>query len=551
MEVFFASCGLGSGGLGPILGLVPSESLLGLALVDLPRWAIEVGFALYVVIVTVFIVLERRRPTATLALLLALVFLPLVGLIVYLFFSRQRVRRRVRQRERRPIRPVDATQNLANLEELPPGLTEAQRGLVRLALRTSAAPLRRAERVVLLPTASAAFAAIEAAVTAAERYIHCEFYIWRDDETARRITALLCARARDGVRVRVLIDALGSLGLASEHFAELREAGGRVAVFGRLRVPLPFRLGRINFRNHRKLMTVDGHFGLVGGLNVGNEYLDPDGTKDRWRDLDAQLEGDAVLGLDAIFLEDWLASTGEVLDLEGERPAPAAAFDGRRPLPRALPWRSAKAEDALRRAESANPFVGMPDRPVRSSGPLVQVIPSGPDRQVVSVIAAQFSAAIASAYRRAWIVTPYLVPDEPLLLILRTAALRGVDVRLLVPRPALNDQPLVAFAARTYYDELLDAGCRIFEYELGMLHAKYLIVDDVCAIGSANMDIRSFYLNYEVTAMFYDENVTRQLAEIFEGDLRFAKELGAHDMSTGGFFRRLAEAFARVLSPLL
>lgn len=527
-------------------------TLLALALdLDLPRWVIEVAFAAYVLVVTVFVVLERRRPTATLALLLALVFLPLVGLLAYLLFSRERVRRRERQRERRPIRPVDATHNLANLDQLPVGLTEAQRGLVRLALRTAAAPLRRSERVALLPTAASAHAAFVAAIEAAEQYVHCEFYIWNDDATGRRITRLLTARARAGVRVRVLVDVLGTIGLPTEHFAELLAAGGRVASFGRLRLRLPMRMGGINFRNHRKIMTVDGRVGFVGGLNVGDEYLDPNGIKDRWRDLDAQLEGDAVLGLEAIFLEDWLSATGEVLDLEGEHPEPAAKFDGRRPLPKPRPWRRARHAHAKRRAEEANPFVGMAERPARSEGPLVQVIPSGPDRRVVSVIAAQFSAAIASANRRAFIATPYLVPDEPLLLILRTAALRGVDVRLLVPRPALNDQRLVAMAARSYYEELADAGCRIFEYELGMLHAKYLIVDDVCAIGSANMDIRSFHLNYEVTAMFYDEHVTAQLAEIFEGDLRFAREIGTADLGNTGFFRGLAESFARVLSPLL
>jgi cardiolipin synthase len=516
---------------------------------EAPLWALEIASVAWVIVVTVFVVLERRRPTATLALLLALVFLPIVGLLAYLLFSRSRLWRRRRMRERREVHPVDDTHRVASLDELPSDLPPAQAGLVRLGLRSAAAPLRHADAVTLLPTAAEAFAAFEAAIRGAQRFIHCQFYIWLDDKIGRRITAMLTERARAGVRVRVLYDHVGSLRLPPSHFDALREAGGEVAIFGRLRVP-SFRLGRgrLNFRNHRKIMTVDGDVGLLGGLNVGDVYLDPEGDDSRWRDLQVRINGDAVLGLDAIFLEDWLHTTGEVVDLEGERPL---AHNSPGPAPkRPRRWRGGGRATAGVSA-SEGPFADVANRPIESVGPLLQIIPSGPDRENVSVIGAQMTAAIAVATRRAWIATPYLVPDEPLLLVLRTAALRGVDVRMLVPTPEHNDSPLVALASRSYYEELLETGCRIFEYHRGMLHAKYLVLDDVCAVGSANMDIRSFYLNYEVTAMFYDSHVTGRLAEIFDGDLASAHEVELAEIRDPTFVRRLLESFARVLSPLL
>ena len=512
------------------------------------RWLLELAFVVYAVAVTAFVVLERRRPSATLALIMALIFVPVVGMAAYLLFSRQRVRRRLRQRQRRAVNPVDGTRNVANLEDLPEGLPPLQAGLVRLALRTAAAPLRRADDIELLTEPEQTLEAMCSAIRSAQRSVHLEFYIWRDDESGRIITDLLAERARAGVKVRVLYDHLGSLSLGSGHFAALREAGGEVAIFGPLRLPVRLGRSRVNFRNHRKIMTIDGQIGFVGGLNIGDEYLGKRAAEVGWRDLFVRLEGDAVVGLEATFLEDWLSTTGEVVDLAGSRPAEAAGIDGRQPA-RARPWhRRHPGEKALQRA---NPFAPLPDRPVISSGPLVQVIPSGPDIPVTSAIAAQFSAAIATAQYRAWIATPYLIPDEPLMLILRTAALRGVDVRILVPEPRKNDQPLVAIASRSYYDELIEVGCRVFEYQPGMLHSKYLIVDEVSAIGSANMDVRSFHINYEITAMFYDAAVTARLAEVFEGDLEQAEEITARSRVGLALTSRLAESFARVLSPLL
>jgi cardiolipin synthase len=530
--------------------MIASSMPLQGTLFDLPLWVIEVAFVIYALTVSTLVVLERRRPTATLALVLALVFVPVAGLVGYLLLS-QRVRRRRRRRMRRPINPVDDTRDVASVDELPADLSGRARGLVRLALESAAAPLRHSDAVALLPTPKAAFEAFAQAINEAERTIHCQFYIWRDDAAGRRLTAMLTERAAAGIKVRVLYDHLGSFSLPSSHFDALREAGGQVGVFGRLRVPLRLSWLRFDFRNHRKLMTVDGRRGFLGGLNVGDEYLDPRTDGRRWRDLAVDVRGDAVVGLEAIFLEDWLASTGEIVDLQGMRALKPERFDPRRPLPKDRPWQRRRARAARARAEAASPFVPRPDTPVTSAGPLLQVIPSGPDLPVVSVIAAQLSAAIASATERVWLATPYFVPDEPLLFNLRIAALRGVDVRIMVPAHEHNDVRLVAWAARSYYDEVLAAGARLFEYKRGMLHSKYLIADELCAIGSANMDVRSFHINFEVTAMIYDRGVADALAEVFTGHLSRALEVRAESRRNLALHARLGEAFARMLSPLL
>lgn len=487
------------------------------------RWLIELLTIVYVISITGFVVLERRRPVSTMAWLLALIFVPVVGLLAYLVFGRLRVRRRLRMRARRAVHPTVATSQLAPLETPVSSLDEPLRGLVRLALNSTAAPLRRCDRVVLLPDPEQAYAAMEAAMRAAERFILIESYIWRDDNLGRRWIDLLCERARAGVRVRLLYDDFGCIGTAEALFDRLRQAGGEALPFG----PLVFKLrwpGTINFRNHRKIVVVDGVVGFTGGLNVGDEYVGRGPDARPWTDLQLELTGDAVLGLHALCLEDWLAATGETVGLDPDDP---------------------KIESQILRELHERPAT-------HSSGPMVQIIPSGPDLPPGLGIEAMFVAAIATASERCWIATPYFVPDDPLNLALKSAALRGVDVRILVPLPRNNDSKVVSLAARSFYDECLEAGCRIYEFLPGMLHAKYLLVDrTVAAIGSANMDVRSFHINFEVTAMLYDREVTDRLAEVFRGHLARALEVRPEARRQLRLHSRLGEAFARMLSPLL
>jgi len=492
--------------------------------------AVELALIAYVVFAVVSIVLERRRPTATLAWILVLVLLPVVGLVAYLLIGRRKARRSRRSRRRRGLRPTEATAEIANLERSPADLAPQVRGLLRLALTRAAGPVRRADEVQILSRPRDPFAALERAIAGAEHRIHMQFYIWRGDDTGARMIELLSERAAAGVKVRLLYDDFGSIGTPLSHFEPLRRAGGEVARYGAVKLRFARPRGRLDFRNHRKLLCIDGALGFTGGLNIADEYRGTTRSGRVWNDVLVRMTGDAVLGLEAVFIEDWLVATNELVELHSDLPD----------------------------AGTEPPMAEHPSTPMVSTGPLVQIVQSGPDQAPdgrddnASVIAATFVAAIGTALERVWIATPYFIPDEALTLILQTAALRGVDVKILVPNLSDNDRRFVGLAARSYYDELLAAGCEIHEYTPGMLHSKYMVVDDtIAAIGSANMDVRSLYLNYEVTAMFYDRGVCSELAEVFVDDIRDGRRVEATDRALIPMRWRFAEGVARIMSPLL
>jgi cardiolipin synthase len=498
--------------------------------------AVELVLVVYGLVTAVTIILERRRPTATLAWLLVLILLPVLGLVIYWVIGRRKVRRSRRMRRRRRLDPIAATASIATLRESPSDLGPQLRGLIRLALERSAAPLRRADAVELLADPGVAFDAIEQAITGAQHRIHALFYIWRDDATGERLMDLLCERARAGVKVRLLVDDFGSIATPLRHFRRLVAAGGHVARFAPLKLRIARHRHRVDFRNHRKLVCIDGELGFCGGLNVGDEYRGLTREGRVWTDLFVRMRGDAVLGLEAVFVEDWLTATDELIELWSDLP-----------------------ELELERLGAGQSMATRPSAPMRSRGPLIQVIPSGPDQRPsklhddnASVLASTFVAAIGGALERVWIATPYFVPDSALTQVLMAAALRGVDVQLLVPNQRDNDSRLVALAAASYYDVLLDAGCTIYEYRPGMLHSKSMVIDETLAvIGSANMDVRSLYLDFEVTTLFYDRDVTHQLAAIFERDREQGDAVSLAARSELGLGRRLLEGVARLLSPLL
>lgn len=498
--------------------------------------AVELLLVVYGIFTAITILLERRRPSATVAWLLALVLLPVIGLLVYWVIGRRKVRRTRRMRRRRGLDPVEATAAIATLRESPADLGPQLRGLIHLALERAAAPLRRADEVELLGGPGQAFAAMEDAIRSAEHRIHALFYIWRDDATGERLLALLCERARAGVKVRLLVDDFGSIATPLRHFRALERAGGRVARFAPLKIRLARQRHRVDFRNHRKLVCIDGELGFCGGLNVGDEYRGVTREGRIWTDLFVCMRGDAVLGLEAVFVEDWLSATEELIELWSDLP-----------------------ELELERLGAGQSMVARPSAPMRSRGPLIQVIPSGPDQRPTklhddnaSVLAATFLAAIGGALERVWIATPYFVPDTALAQVLAATALRGVDVQILVPNQRDNDSRLVAYAAASYYDALLDVGCKIYEYQPGMMHSKSMVIDETLAvIGSANMDVRSLYLDFEVTTLFYDRGVTQQLAALFERDRAQGRLVTLEDRAAIKLGRRLLEGTARLLSPLL
>ncbi|HZX80143.1 MAG TPA: cardiolipin synthase [Lysobacter sp.] len=452
------------------------------------------GWVAYLLGLGLWIVLQKREPAATLAWLISLAALPYLGFVVYYVFGPQRIRRqrlrRGRARERMPAAPESSS--------LPPDALE----LARLGQATTRLPAASATDVRLLVDGAAKYDALVEAIATAQDHVHVEYYIYEPDRTGTRLRDALIERARAGVKVRLLLDAVGSAKMRRQFLAPLVEAGGEVAWFH----PMLARWHRpwLNLRSHRKIVIVDGCVAFTGGINVTDEQ-DERLRADAYRDLHLRLEGEVVGLLQQVFLEDWIYATGQ-------------------------------------RAPS------MPRVACEPGAIAAQVLVSGPDGPWEAIHRLHVSA-IHAARRRVWLATPYFVPGEAAMMALTSAALAGLDVRLLVPRR--SDSRLVTFATRSYFDDLLAAGVRIHEYGPRLLHTKALLCDDDMAIiGSANFDHRSFRLNFEVSMLFRDAGIAASLEALLQHDMAQAPRVRREGRQ--GFWRvRLPEALARLMSPLL
>ncbi|MCB9728620.1 MAG: cardiolipin synthase [Deltaproteobacteria bacterium] len=461
-----------------------------------------------------FLMVQRREPAATLAWLMTLMFLPVAGILLFWMFGSQRARRRTHHARRVSERVQGMLAAHASLHPRALDAVTADprtASMLALAVRTTHSAMSTDNRVDVLFNGAATYRSMIAAISEARHHIHMLFYIFQPDDTGRAMRDHLVRRARDGVQVRVLLDGVGSLRLPHEFWAPLRAAGGEIAIYGP--VGQLFRLrrrDRVDFRNHRKILVIDGAIGFTGGINVGREYLGLDPNIGHWRDTHLRVEGPAALSLARTFTEDWYEATKVLLD------------------------------DAA--------FYPDPDPTVVGDAPVL-IVDSGPDQRW-SALHRLYARAIMAARQRVWITSPYFVPDPVIEHAMITAALSGVDVRLLLP--SRSDHLLVSLAARGYYPDLLAAGVQIHEYARGFVHAKTLVVDEwVATVGSANMDIRSFRLNFELNAFVFGTRVSRELASQFLEDLAHALPVDAEAHRAPPYVRRLILSGARLLSPLL
>lgn len=474
----------------------------------LPLWALLV-YDLLVLGVIVMAIVRRRSFTSTLAWIFAIIAIPGFGVLAYLLLANPRVAktRRAKRAATRELRRHRRPRSRNAETSAPVRLNAAERSILRLTEKLSDRAPVDGNTVSLISSNLEAGRRIQSAVAAARRSIWAEYYMVKNDSTGREFLERLAARAREGLDVRLLYDAVGSWGIDATALARLREAGGHVEVF--LPINPLRRRWAVHLRNHRKLLVIDGSVAMTGGMNVGDEYS---GARHRprdlpWRDSLLLLEGPAAASLAEVFAEDWSFATGteELLDV----PAP---IDDER-------------------------------------GSLVSILPSGPDQEANANRLAYF-AGITLSVSRCWITSPYFIPDGPTNRALVTAALRGVDVRILLPEK--NDVRMMGPAARSYYSALVRAGARIFEYQPAMLHAKQMVVDGRwCLVGSANVDIRSFWLNFEISALVFDPTFAATVEAQFEKDLTESQEITAEILAGRGFWAALGEGIARLMSPLL
>ena len=473
-------------------------------------WLFSAGATLSEILAIGFVplvLLRKKEPSSTFAWILVLLTVPFVGVVLFWFLGRDRIRRPLRHRAavNAPMRSRigDRISGLfpaqeAERERLIEAQPEEQRGVMRLGARAGRGEIRAGNEVRILVGSQATWQAMLAAIEAATDHVHLELYILRADHIGRRFLAALEAAALRGVRVRLLYDGFGSAGLGPACRA-LRRAGGYATPF----FPLdPIRRAyTINLRNHRKLAVIDGRVGFCGGVNVGDEFTE-------WRDLHLQIRGPAVADLQAIFAEDWYF---------------------------------AERQDLV--ADAFFPELG------RAGEAVAQIVESGPDESIEAIHRLLF-AAIASARRKVWITTPYFVPDRAVLVALQTAAMRGVDVKLIVPRA--SNHRVTFHAGRAFYDELLAAGVHVHEFLGGMLHTKSMVVDGRFAtVGSANLDVRSFRLNFELIAVLYDAPNVAELERIFEEVLGKAEEVRLDAWRRRSFGTRIKEGLGRLFSPIL
>ncbi len=464
------------------------------------------------VIVAVLVVLDNRNPTKTIAWVVVLFVLPILGLILYFLvgknYRKEKIFSRKGLEDFERIRKLSDDQiiELQDDDYIENERVRSKLPIINLLLRNSKALLTRKNRVKILNNGKKTFSSIISDLEKARNHIHLEYYIIDDDKIGNDIKRILIRKANEGVKVRLIFDDVGCWRLGKKFLRSLESAG--VELFPFMPVRIPFLANRINYRNHRKIIVIDGRIGYVGGINIADRYIEGNEKIPFWRDTHLRIEGEAVNSLQIVFLIDWYFVSKKIISDRSY--FPKSRIQGKQ---------------------------------------LVQITASGPDSDWSSIMQAYFSA-ISTAQEYIYIAVPYFIPNESILTALKTVALSGVDVRLMVP--GNPDSFLAHNGTMSYVEELLEAGVRVFYYQKGFIHSKLIMVDDVFAsVGTANMDIRSFDDNFEVNALIYDEELCKELNNSFIEDISSCLEADLESHRNRSFRKKVIESFSRIFSPLL
>ncbi|MFD0712350.1 cardiolipin synthase [Paenibacillus sp. GCM10027626] len=468
---------------------------------------------LNLLLAAVVIFLERRNVGNTWAWLMVLLFLPVVGFFLYLLLGQNMSKAKlykISKRTTEVIKQIVDGQRKAYLHNEIVFKDQAMvpyRDLIYMNLTSGSALYTQDNEIDIYIDGKDKFDALLVSIAEAKSFIHLMYYIVRDDGIGRKLMDALTVKAKEGVQIRFLYDQIGSFGLPESYYKPLVDAGGEVAAFFPSKIP--YLNIRVNYRNHRKLAVIDGKVGYIGGFNVGDEYLGLDKRFGNWRDTHLQIRGSAVLQMQAQFFLDWNLASNKAIP-EDPSYFPVGFAHGK---------------------------VG------------IQIVSSGPnntDEQIKNAYIKMIHAAKESVC----IQTPYFIPDESVLNALRLAALSGVKVKLMIP--GNPDHKMVYWASFSYLGDLLEAGGHILLYDNGFLHAKSIVVDGkIASIGTANVDIRSFKLNFEANAIVYDSEAAAKLQRIFDEDLTHCRELTLAQYNARSRTQKLKESLTRLLSPIL
>lgn len=471
-------------------------------------WVNGIIYWVYVILVVscvVVVVKENRNPVRTLSWVIALIFLPVGGLIFYIFFGRSlRGERMISRMNKRKILTTMAPRHV-NLNTQ--NLSRSDRNLVKLARNVASSFYTVNNKIEIFTTGQEKFEALKRDLHGAKKSIFLQYYIFQDDTLGHEIAEILKQKAREGLEVRVIYDHVGSFSVRNRFFKDMNRAGVMTHPF--FRVTFPQFANRVNWRNHRKIVIIDGKIGYAGGMNIADRYVRrKKGGHADWRDTHFRLEGDIVESLVYSYVVDWnFRNKSEVMK-----------------FPKATPL------------DFTN-NVGM------------QFVTSGPTSQWDN-LALCFLKAISSATKSIYIQTPYFLPTEALQRALEAAALSKIDVRIMIPRK--SDSRMLQFASFSYVTRCLKAGIKVYLYNPGMLHAKAMIIDDnLVTAGSTNFDFRSFENNFECNLIIYDREVNARMRNIFFSDMGQCSKLSYAQWHQRPWWQRTMESCIRLVSPIL
>ncbi len=474
----------------------------------------------YLAIVVIFIIMENRDTSSTLAWILVFILFPIIGFFVYIFFGRNwkvvntRKKNKIKELQEKTysiVQQIEKEQNkyISRMQNI--DFADDVKRILHVSQKNSGSLLTVHNDIKILQNGNEKFEALERDLKRAKKFIHMEYFIWRDDKLTRRIRDILIKKAKEGVEIRIIYDPVGSLGTTLFHrgyFKQMRKVGIVAVPFFNTLSPL--RITTINYILHRKIVIVDGSIGYTGGMNMGQEYIDGGKSYESWRDTHVRLRGNAVPSLHASFAINWEETRNESL------------FDKK-----------------YFTIQTVNKGKSVP----------VQVISSEPDSYWQPIKQSLF-LMILSAKEHVYIQSPYFIPDANLFEALKIIALSGTKVHIMLT--GVPDKKIPFWAAFTYFEELLRSGVKIYHYNAGFMHAKTICIDgQMCAIGTTNMDIRSLHLAHENNVVIYDENITRELEKDYKNDLKQCTEFTMRDYKNIGTLAKFRNSLVRLLSPLL